>query len=736
MRAKENIVKGVRAAVLAAGVMGLGVGVRGESGAAEGAVHLPERVEVRGGVRIAIVGSVAPGNASSGRYVAEAVKEINLLGPSAVFTVGNLVPGETRSEQRYREEVEGVKGALGALKMPWFPCVGETDVVPGTRDAGDRRFEGLYEKLMGPRYYAVDVGEVHVIVLDSEENLDPFGAHALGEQQMGWLRGELNRTFEGAAAEGQGERPAPRYVVVLLHRALWKERGSGWEQVHRLLVRFNERPIVSVEGEGAADAGPRVVGVYASAAEGSGYALEPTRDGIRYVELGPTGARVAQDTSIMPRHFTVLRFDGEGGGGLHAAVVQLVTPEGGPAIAGEALFTAGEREVLDKIAAIPNGVMGVEGAVESTASKGAEGSAAGSGAAGAAGSTGGSGQGKLTMHVGNPLEVPLDVEVRLASARNLGSVTMRENANPFVENLDAPWEMDSAHLIRHLAPGAKESWPMSLTWTGGEGAGGGGKGPAQVEFVVHWRDPRGGGAGGMEEPGRMCTVVLKRRVPVVPHADVPVEEKVSMAGETGWLNAVQGSAYAWQVRGDALQRRNPEWEMTADAQKVYVRFRVEDGVKSYVPPEGEGGLDWRWGGLGSDAVSVAWQVEGGGVKRLWVLPFGPKGAELWMNEGVGEKQTELRCLEEGSRDGVEMRVAEETGGYRVVMAIPRELLFGLSEAGAEKGVRVNLGVMTNDEGAETWGRSWAPEGAGPAVWGVVRVAGAGGVAGTRPAAGE
>ena len=714
-------------AVLAVGIAGWGIAVRGDA-------VLPGSVEVHGAISIALVGPAAPGNAASGRYMAEAVREINLLGPAAVFTLGNLVAGETRSEQRYSEEVQGVKGILGELKMPWYPCVGETDVVAGTRDAGDRRFEGLYRKLVGPRYYSVDVGGggagaggVHVIVLDSEENLDPFGVHAIGEQQMGWLRGELNRTFERASVGDAGTPSAPpappaRYVVVLMHRPLWLEKGSGWDEVHRMLVRFNERPIVSVEGDGGSpDAGPRVVGVYAAAPEASGYALEPTRDGIRYMEVGPTGARISQSTSIMPRHFTLLRFGGGDGEGVQAAVVQLVNAGGAgnaPAIAGEALFTAGEREVLDKIAAIPNEVMGVEGVVDDSGS--------------------GSGS-KLTMHVGNPLEVPLDVEVRLASTRNLAGPTERENANPFVENFDAPWEMDSAHLIRHLPPGAKESWPMSLAWTGGGGESGGGKSPAQVEFVVHWRDPRGGevGTGGETggETGRVCTVVLKRRVPVVPRVEVAVAGKVSLEGEEGWLNAAQGNAFAWDVREDELQQRNPEWEMTADAQNVYVRFRVEDGVKSYARPVV---LEPEWGGLASDAVSVAWEVAGGGtgeVKRLWVLPFGPKGAELWMNEGwggVGGKQTALRLLDEKSRDGVQVKVEEETSGYLVTMAIPRELVFGLSGgAGAEeKGVRMNLTVVNKDEGAATWERSWAKEELGPMGWGVVRVKGA--EAGTQP----
>ncbi|HUO09204.1 MAG TPA: hypothetical protein VM008_12935 [Phycisphaerae bacterium] len=671
------------------------------------------------GMNLVILGSMAPGNAASRRYVAEAVREVNLLGPTAVFTLGNLVAGETRSEQRYAEEVEEMRGSLGTLKMPWYPCVGETDVVPGTRDvggAGDRRFEGLYQKKMGPLYYSVDVGSVHVIVLDSEENLDPFGVHAISEQQRAWLKADLNRTFErasGMADEDAGDSGKTKYVVLLLHRPLWREKageggigggagGGHWNAVHRMLVQFNERPIVSVEGNGAVQmggTGPRVVGVYAAAPDESGYALEPTRDGIRYTMLGPVAARMMQDASIMPRHFTLLRFGGDGGDGMHAAMVRLITPDNAPAIDGDQMFTAGERDVLDQIAAIPNEVMGVQGVVDDS-------------------DVGGAMRGTLVMHVGNPLDVPLDVELRLASTRNLATTTERDNANPFVENFDAPWQMDIPHQIRHLAPGARESWPMSLTWGAGAFAV---KAPPQVEFVVHWRDPRGAGAreaAGGEEGGRVCTVVLKRRVPVVPHAEVPVVATVSMDSDEGWASAAQGEAYAWDPRHEALQQTEPEWEMTADGENVYVRVRVVDGTKSYSPAMD---LDWRYGGIASDAVSVAWsRSDAAEAQRIWVVPFGPKGVELWRNEGFGVKQTTLRRLDAAAEARVKTAVAEEPGGggYRVTVALPRGMLFGNGgEASGE--IRMNVATWNNDEGARTWVRSWAKDELGPAAWGQV-----------------
>ncbi len=198
---------------------------------------------------------------------------------------------------------------------------------------------------------------------------------------------------------------------------------------------------------------------------------------------------------------------------------------------------------MDVIAALPNEALGVEGVVDFSA-----GSATGNPVAASTepGATG------LTMVVGNPLSVPLDVQVRLASARNLATATERENANAFVENFDARWEMDIPHQIRHLEPGAKERWPMRLMW--------GGKVtdavPAQVEFVVRWADPRDGAGRGEEgEPGGggggggIKEIVLKRRVAVVPRAVVPLVGRVDMQGDVGWADAVQGGEGGGCLRG-------------------------------------------------------------------------------------------------------------------------------------------------------------------------------------------
>ena len=200
---------------------------------------------------LAIIGDLAPANAASEKYLQQTATQLNLLRPDAVFTIGNLVPGYSRSSQTYANEVLALRGILDTLKMPWFPCVGSSDVTSGTRDPDDHRFVTLYQKYFGPLYYSADCGNVHVIVLDSEAGEGAGQGNRISEAQLAWLKADLNKTFEGRAAP---DAPRTQYVIVLLHRALWRidakdPSGPGnWDQVHKALVEFNRRPIVRVEG--------------------------------------------------------------------------------------------------------------------------------------------------------------------------------------------------------------------------------------------------------------------------------------------------------------------------------------------------------------------------------------------------------------------------------------------------------------------------------------------------------
>jgi hypothetical protein len=715
-------------------------------------LNLPAPARTSTGATLAILGDLAPayvGGNTSEKYLQMAVRQLNLLRPDLVLTVGNLVPGLTRDGRAYIQQVQQVRRELDTLDMPWYPCAGERDLESGTRDPADRRFEALYRQHQGPLYYSIDTGNTHIVVLNSEERLADGADRGIGEAQLRWLRNDLNRTFDnatGGGGAGGGGGARTRWVVVILHRPLWRngEATNGWARAHELLVDFNRRPIVRFEGSdrrfGTAGTAinapaPRVVAIVAGSQRG--YALDANPlagDGIRRFVMGPTAAMppTGQDAVTAVRGMLLLKLEPEaphppatdagasapGGkqttdGGVHPAVIALGTegPADGQLIMPEDVITGAQREVIDSMAGWGDDVMGIDGIIDER-----------SGIQQAKG---------LRMRISNPLAGKVDMAPRSAGTRFLFG-SRREGANTFVEGFDLPWEMASRHMLRQLDPGESYSWEMGFTRAQpGTGLDFSPPAPPQVELLVHWVD-----AG-----GRAHQVVLKRRVALAARVRLPVI--TNAREETFWADAVAagelgtGSAYAWTIRGDEPRKFNPSWQMAVDGEKLYIKVRVDDSTPSYWPRMT---LDSRWGGLASDAVSIAWAKDekSQDAQRIWVLPFAPGGPELWTNTGIAEKARPLLKLD--PKTGISAQLQRNAGkGYEVALAMPRSLIFSAAPASTAPTTApatapatavaptiiasaiMNISVHDNDEGAQTWSRSWARETLGPAAWGRVEV---------------
>jgi hypothetical protein len=648
-----------------------------------------------GRTSVAILGDLAPGDAGAReKYVRMAVAELNLLRPDAVLTVGNLVPGLTRNGARYVSETQHARALLDELKMPWFPCAGETDVVSGTRlAAGDRRMEGLYQRYVGPLYFSVDIGGadgagggggggrgIHAIVLDSEEGVG--AGNALSEAQLRWLEADLNRTFDSGRAQD---------VVVLLHRPLWREAGAGgnWQKVHELLVKFNQRPIAVVEGSGIEVRGPRVLAVLAGSRRA--YDQEPAVDGIRYYVVGPTAAAVrpGESAAEAPRHFTLLKV--EAGGELHMALVELgdAAAVDAQTIVADDVIGASERAVIDAIAAWDGANLNVEGVVDIRGEPLPAPAPA------------------LRLYANNPFAEALDIQLRLAPGG---------------------WELMNPPFQRHLTAagtaGARASCDLALRRVRA------GEDRPVVEVVVRWPDAR----------GRVHELVLPRPIAVVPEVTLAVADKAIVPEDAeGWAAAPVGVATAWSPREDVPRKSNPTLALRADRERLYMRVHVADDMPGYWPALQ---LDPTWGGLASDAVSVAWEGADKQVRRIWVLPYAPLpgaaaagAAEIWSNTGLGDQQTALSPAD--AKWGLHATVAREAGGYTVTFVLPRQVvceelppppppesllpggLLPLTEAPATRlaaTARLNVAVQDNDETARTWTKSWTREEAGPEAW--------------------
>lgn len=432
--------------------------------AGTGGVMVPSAGQGAGGakgaapVRLTLLGALPEGSAR------EVARSVNLLRPDALFCAGDMVPGRAAGSERYTKEIKALREALDPLAMPWYPCVGAGEV------AGDRQLEGLYQRYLGPLYYGVDVGTAHVVVLDSEEQ----GA-TLSEAQLAFLKTDLNRAFE---------RGRIKQVVVVVHRALWQAGKEGnWQRAHELLVDFNRRPIVTVEGMGGGSAdlqGPRVVGVFAgTSVSGQGeYALDPARDGIKYVVLGPAAGTAAGAKGPLGRVVAMVTLE-QGDPGMTVGLLSLEGRAGTPAVAAEDAVTAEERALAEKVQAWGGDVVGIEGTLDRDG-------------------------GALTVRAGNPLALPVELLVRVrGEARTRGLAAMvGENAW-----MDGWWETAGGRGWTLLAPGSKATWSMAVRRAGGMVN----LQPPVVEMVVRWKDGR----------GRSWEAVLPRQVGMKVAATAP-----------------------------------------------------------------------------------------------------------------------------------------------------------------------------------------------------------------------
>ncbi|MCL2640708.1 MAG: metallophosphoesterase [Phycisphaerales bacterium] len=588
---------------------------------------LPRCQKSTGSRTIAVLGDLAPTNHASEKHLKEAIRQLNLLAPDAVFTVGNLVNPTARNP----DDFTAIRKELDRLKMPWYPCTGHHE--------NPQQFEQLHKKHFGPLHYSVQCGELRIIVLNSEETRG-----IVSPDQLTWLKEDLRRVF----VHGQTTQ-----VIVITHRPLWRDETSNWPDVHKLLVEFNRKPIVHVEGMDKSNTGGgKVVAVYAGSTQA--YADEGPIDGIRYTVLGATAARIRQDAATEIRGFALLKFDAA----MHASIIGMAGGMGGGTIMAPDVITASERAILEKIQAIPNDILGVAGVLDPETKP----------------------DGELKLMLGNPLDVPIRVHVRLASEQHLSTPTLRENANPAIESFDAPWKLATPYLTRDLPAGAKEQHPLHITRSSTPHRDRlfmlqlASQIPPQVEFVVQWKDNR----------GRTHDILLKRRIPVIPHATLLPN------------TTVKGDTFVWALHGDEPRKRSPTWELTWNGRHLYARIHVDDATQT---PQ--------------DAISIAWaatpESSPQSVQRVLLRPFGPKGHELWQNSGVGAEQTELLP----SKENLDIKVLPHVGGYVATLMLPQRML-------PQNGSCVmNIAVHDNDGSSRTWVRSWSKESLGPPGWGRV-----------------
>ncbi len=232
-------------------------------------------------------------------YLSKAIEDLNRTQPQAVFTIGDMVQGYTRSMTTYDAEADAYFKIVDQLQAPFFPIAGNHDVISGFRNPDDHQFENRYKERFGPLYFAAHFDFATVLALYSDEQLE--SAPVFSDEQIEWATGQIR-------VASIAHKP----IIVLMHKPAWRYRSSHWDEIHAVL------------------AGARQSGVDVLVIAGHFHSVQKDhdRDGVQYQIIGTCGGMVDQGPLAgQMQHLALLRIGDDGHVGMYFQGVGATLPD-------------------------------------------------------------------------------------------------------------------------------------------------------------------------------------------------------------------------------------------------------------------------------------------------------------------------------------------------------------------------------------------------------------------------
>jgi 3',5'-cyclic AMP phosphodiesterase CpdA len=152
------------------------------------------------------------------KVFSKAVYQVNLLQPTFVMSVGDLIEGYTQKEDLVKEEWDQFDGFVSKFEMPFF-------YVPGNHDLTNKMQVAKWGERYGRRYYHFVYKNTLFLCLCSENPPGEMGT--IDAEQREWARKTLDAN-RGA-----------RWTFVFLHKPIWTARDlerNGWAEMEKSLA--------------------------------------------------------------------------------------------------------------------------------------------------------------------------------------------------------------------------------------------------------------------------------------------------------------------------------------------------------------------------------------------------------------------------------------------------------------------------------------------------------------------